>query len=503
MSYAHRITKATFTILAFSLATALLGYFLKIYLARNLSTESFGLFYAVLSLTALLFLLKDMGLGPALAKYLPEFYHKKDFKNLKSAILFSYFFQFLAGILIAIIFYLNSDYISANFFHNAGATPVLIVMLAELVIASSTVKFVLQGLQFIKSYAAVELLRIIFVLFFVLFFISNGTVGVAMSYLFASLSMQIIFSIYIISKTRKMKAENCTDRKIFKMIVKFGSYFFFGGVAGFLIAYTDTLVLTALRTLNEVGLYQVAISTSQVLWGIALALSVVLMPVISEMWIKNEKEKVSKGISFLLKYTMVILIPAMILMVAFSEIVINLLFGFRYLEASSSLQILAFGAVFYSLMTIYATTLASIGRPDISTKITILVGVFNLFANIILIQIIGIIGAAVATTTAYFIGFCVYHKYFRHLINVNIHKLDIIKIIIGTFLSLFIIYISKEMLVIDVFIESIITVIIAILFYMLFILRIRIIEKDDISILRASKLPLPKWFLRLLERNSR
>ncbi len=503
MGYAHKITKATLVILVFSLATAILGYFTKIYLAHNLSIENFGLFYSIISFTSLLLLFKDFGFGPALAKYIPEFRHKKEFGKLKSSILTSYIFQIFIGVFFFLLIWISAPYLVSDFFRSEGATPVLILMMLEVLVASTTIKYALQGLQFIKAYALMELVRVALVLGSILILLSHGVVGIAAGYVASSIIVQIIFSLYIIRKTHGMPERTRLSQEDLLYLSKFGFYFLFSSIAGFLIAYTDTLTLTALKTLTEVGIYQVAISTSQILWGIALALSVVLMPVISEMWAKNEKEKVSRGIGFLLKFVMIILIPAMILMVSFSEIVINILFGMRYLGASTSLQMLAFGAVFYSLMAIYSTALASIGRPDITTKITIFIGVFNLAANLVLIYMIGIFGAALATTISYFLGFYIYNRYFNHAINIKMTRSDILKIIAGGLLSLLVVYIVKELLFIDVFIESIITIAIAVFFYSVFIIKTGVIERGDVDILRASRIPLPAWLLRILENNSR
>jgi O-antigen/teichoic acid export membrane protein len=212
---------------------------------------------------------------------------------------------------------------------------------------------------------------------------------------------------------------------------------------------------------------------------------------------------VSKGVSFLLKFVMIILVPATMLMVTFSEVVINILFGSRYLGASTSLQILSFGAIFYSLLTIYSTTLASIGRPDASTKITIFVGLFNLAANFVLVQAMGIIGAAIATSSAYLIGLALYHAYFRHLINARIKIVDITKTVAGAFLSLAVLFLLKEMLYMDVLIESAITLVAALSIYAVFIVKARTLEKNDIDILKASRLPIPSAVMKVLEKNSR
>ena len=78
MSYAKRAAKGGVSIFTFSIVGLLLGFILRTFLARNLSVTEFGLLYSVLAFMGLFSLFRDMGLNPALIKYIPEYIVKKD-----------------------------------------------------------------------------------------------------------------------------------------------------------------------------------------------------------------------------------------------------------------------------------------------------------------------------------------------------------------------------------------------------------------------------------------
>ena len=87
-----------------TLFASAITYYVRLYLARNLTLEQFGLFYAVLSLVVALFVLKHTGLNQAIAKYLPQYNVKKQFTNIADALNSVFVFQLIISfILVAIL----------------------------------------------------------------------------------------------------------------------------------------------------------------------------------------------------------------------------------------------------------------------------------------------------------------------------------------------------------------------------------------------------------------
>ncbi len=489
-NYAERIAKGGFVIFVLTMITSVIGYFLRLYLARNLTVEDFGLFYAVLAFLSLLWVFKEMGIGTALAKYIPEFHVKKKFSEIKTLISSILLVQFAVGFVIFLALFAYSGYISSAFFHNASAEPVLQILAFEFLICTTIIRPVLQGLQKMRAYALVEFVRIIAVFITAVFFISIGVTGVALGYLIASVLVQIIFLAYIFGIIGKYKnAEIRIDKKIFS----FGFFIFVGGLAGFLVSYTDTLVLTFFRSLDEVGFYQVAMPTSQLLWVFAGSLTTVLFPVMSEIWTKGQKNLLADGISLLVKFSLMFIIPFALIVIAFPEIVINLIFGPRYLPAAPALQILGFGAIFYTLMTILSTAVNAIGRPDISMKVIWVAAIFNLAGNIMLVPFMGITGAAIVSTLSFLLGFLALASYTKKHMTVRIPWASLGKAFAGGIATLILIYALKEALVMEnAVIEAFICLAASFAFYFIFISRTRTITRSDLGIFRRANIYVPK-----------
>jgi len=484
MNYAKRIVKGGAIIFGMTILASGLGYLLRLFLARNLNINDFGLFYSVLAFVSFFWLFKDLGIGQALVKYIPDYIVNKKFKEMKSVIVFSYGLQYIIGFIIFFPLFFFSDYIALNFFHNISAAPIIQILSLEFLIASTVMRYILQGFQKINFFASIEFFRTLIIFILLFFLIPISVSDVAIGYLSASIIIQIVFTAYIFYLLRKHNTDLSNIRKRFSGVFKFGLAILGSGIAGWIIAYTDTLVITFFRSSAEVGLYQVALPTSQLLWIFVASLSGILFPVLSEMWAKNHKEHLSNGVSVLLKLSFILMIPLALIIISFPELILSILFGNSYIGAAFALQILSIGAIFYTLMTIFSTTLNAIGKPQINTKIIVLIAIFNLIFNIILVPLFGIIGAAIASITSYIIGFLLSAHFSKKHVILDIQWLSLIKTLVLGVIVLILIYIVKGLLIMEPIPEAIISLIIAFGFYVTVVFY-KVLDKNDFETFRA------------------
>src|SRR3989344_2850223 len=80
VDYARRTIRNTAVVVSFSLLGGLLGYFIRLLFARNLSVADFGLFYAIYAFISLSSIVRTLGLNDALVHHLARFQvaRKKD-----------------------------------------------------------------------------------------------------------------------------------------------------------------------------------------------------------------------------------------------------------------------------------------------------------------------------------------------------------------------------------------------------------------------------------------
>ena len=117
-SYARRALRGTATVFILSLFAALMVYLLRLLLARKLTVEDYGLFFALFSFINILTLFKDFGLGYALLKFVPELQVAKDWNRVKTIIVSSFIIRFVAAAIIAGIIIAAGPWIMEIFFHS-------------------------------------------------------------------------------------------------------------------------------------------------------------------------------------------------------------------------------------------------------------------------------------------------------------------------------------------------------------------------------------------------
>ncbi|MCX6818584.1 MAG: oligosaccharide flippase family protein, partial [Candidatus Aenigmarchaeota archaeon] len=175
-NYTERVFKGAVTVFLISIVGMFIAYLFRIFLARNLSVEDFGLFYAIIAFTGLLALFRDLGLNSALIKYIPEFLVKKEFEKIKYSIISVTFIQLIIIFILILPFFVFSDQIAVSYFHTISASMPLKILLIAFITSIFIPLFqaMLQGLSKMKMYSIIEPLRMSIIYVFTYFFIHLG-----------------------------------------------------------------------------------------------------------------------------------------------------------------------------------------------------------------------------------------------------------------------------------------------------------------------------------------
>jgi len=504
-SYARRLVKGSAIVFTAFIAAELVGFFLRMFLARSLTVAEYGLFYAIFALVSFFTLFRDPGLSTALVKYIPEFTVRKQFAKLKSSIASVLLVQAAFGLIVSAALFIFSDQIALAIFRTLDATLPLRILSVWFCAAIFYIlaESIFQGFQNMPAYASVHFFSTLSVFLLAVLFVGvlGSSIGsIALAYLIAA-AVTGLFSLAIfIRRYRHVFQEKALVTKpLLKKLLVFALLVFVGGLGGLIITYSDTLMITIFRTLPEVGFYQAAQPTAHILWYLPMALSTVLFPMISEIWAKRERKLLGQALHFLTKFSFIFIMPTAIIFIAFPETAINLLFGPGYLAGATALQILSATAIVYALYAILSSAIVGIGRPVVNTKIVALMACFNLIGNLILIFPYGIEGVAVATFMSFLIGLTLTFYYARKFIGFTVPSLPILKTAVGGVLTLLLIFGLKSILVLPPWPEAFAVMIPGLLFYGIWILATKAITKDDLRLI-ARIVPMPRWLVRLARR---
>ena len=232
-----------------------------------------------------------------------------------------------------------------------------------------------------------------------------------------------------------------------------------------------------------------------------MAFAVNLIPAISAAQARGETEKNIKRVSFSILATILISLPFAAILFTFAEQILKLLFPNAYLGATM-LKICSLSIVFVAVTQTIGGVLQGLQRVK-ETVIAVAIGsVVKLIFNMILLPIeeLNIKGAIISTIISNIVIFSINLYYLRKYIKIrfNIPKF-IIKPFIATsamIITAWQIYNNFELLG-SKNITLIFSLIMGIIVYIIFLILLKILSKDDIHMLpygnKVYKTRQPKW----------
>ena len=483
-NYTKKLVHGTLIVLIITLLGAFLGYIIRIVLARNLSVEGFGLFYAVFTFILFFTLIRTLGLNQALLKFIPKFLVQKRFDKIKSSITFVLIATFVSSGIFSLIFLIFSKFLTFNYFKSESAYLTLIILTAYFLISNFIDFFsrIFQSFQKPFLFSLRNLLPNLIVFLFILLFIKSfGILAPSLAYLVAAIITSLVFFFLMLKIFPFFKYKTTLTKPLIKKFMIFGMPVMLTLLGGTIIGYIDTLILTFFRTLSEVGVYNAILPTALVLHIFGLAIANVLFPMVSELHERKLKEKLVNGLKKILKYSFFLILPIGLILLIFPKLFLNLFFGKEYLAGALAMQILVIGAILYAVAAITSVVISGLGHPKKVTKIVLFAALVNIIGNFILIPFFGINGAAIATFLSYLIILILTSLSLSKLIDLNIPwKPWIITFICG-FIFVLIIYILKTILSLNLWLELIITVITAGVIYVALCYLFKVIDINEIK----------------------
>lgn len=418
----EQVKKFTFDVgwvLISSVVTLLIGFLLRIVLARWLGAADLGLYQMVITVQGIATLIATLGIPVALVKYVAEYKDVKEklTQTVSSGLLSSILF----GILVGILLYALSG-VLANVFHMPELARLLKILAFVLPFTSlfQALTGLLNGLRKMKTFASLLILQSILMIAFIIAFVRLGF-GVEGAVLGIVLSVigGCVFGLYRSRKFLHLSLQGLVQNA--KKLVLFGSKMFGANAMGLILAYTDIILIGYFLTAEDVGYYSVAVSLSMFFLIVPQAIQTITYPATSEYWSQNNHQALSSMIDKSMKYSACILLPLGLGVGFFSREIITTIFGGEFIYAVLPLCILIIARVIRGGTIVpIGGSFSGIGRPDIALKLDTLSAGINVGLNILLIPHFGILGAAIATTASLLLGTIIFLALMPRILKVKI-----------------------------------------------------------------------------------
>ena len=485
--YTKFAVKGAAAILLISLVSIIFGYLIRFSLARNLSVGDFGMFYSVFAFLSIFGIFKSLGFDRSLIKFIPEFRYRKKYDLIKSSILYVTFTQLVTNTIVIFGIYAFANYLSLNFFHNPQAGAVLRLMAIAFFIDNFVfvIKFSFQGFKKTVLFASVDLIRMVLLFGIILvgLRLNYGIFSPVAAYIIVPAILLLVFAVVLVVRVfpQFLSAKFRVDKRAFMRIAKYSLFVMSTGIGTAILGYTDSIMLTYFSGLESVGLYNVALPTATILIYIAIAIEGVLIPLTAELWVKKKKEVLSSGLRLLYNYSMVLIVPLAISMVLFADVILSVLYGKEYAQAGAALMILSIGTIFGTLYSINSNIFSGVEKPGINSNIVYFGAGFNFVVNIVLIPMMGIVGAAIATTISYVLMAILTFVYVRKFVEIRLPIMLWAKTALAGILFAVLVGILKNLINIGILMEIPIVLIVSGLFYIWLLFLLRVIDIGELK----------------------
>lgn len=379
----------------------IVGVGTSIIAARSLGSEGRGIYALAILFPAMLVAFTEFGIGPASVYYLgKETYTPKEIfgANLMLSLLIS-----AAAIVIGTILVIGfGDTIFPNIPHKYLLFVLLQVPFA---FALNVCSYVLLGLQRLGTYNIAQLLASSLFLAVLAFFWLWGRLTVGTAIMAQTLS-SMTACVIVLWQTHKISAgiRICLPRAMVRDLLSFGIRNYLSTVLSFLKYRLNFVLVNYFLNPASVGIYSIAVSSSEQTWIVADSAATVLFPRVAAE--KDSRER-NAFTAMVCRNVMTVVTVMVAVLECIGGWLIITMYSNEFVDSVTPFRILLFGVVAISGWRILANDIAGRGKPMVNTYITACIVVFNVVLNVLLIPLDGIRGAAIATVVTYTMAFLI------------------------------------------------------------------------------------------------
>ncbi len=378
-----------------------LWFLCQVIIVRFLGVEVFGLYVLGLTLLKITELLARAGLHYGAIRFVSIYFKSKP-EKVKGTLISAFVISFANGIFIGTLVYLFAEVISESIFHKPELTGVLksfaigIPFVATMMVTASAS----QGFHTTKYSVYIKdivqpLVNIVFVLLFILwgFGISGVIIAFILSHLFALLA-----GLYFIARQfPEIKDRGLRSIYGYKALLTYSTPLLVSGILGFLLSWTDVLMLGAMKTSEDVGIYRAASQVSIFLLLILAASNSIYNPAIANMHYLGQIKRLEKIFKITTRWVFLLTLPVALILI-FSAKEVMSVFGPDFVERGAPvLVILTIAQLINCTTGGVGNTLMMTGKQNVAMRKSIALVIINIVLNYFLIPRYGNLGAALST----------------------------------------------------------------------------------------------------------
>jgi len=415
-------------------------FFVKIFLAKLLIPDEFGLAAMAFILISIFNLLNSIGIGPA--------FIREDKFNRKRAENTLFYLGLIPNILIALFTFFLAPVASAYFFSPANANYLTLIWMIRAVALTrifkifSTVSLnaLLKDLKFDKITISNVAGTIVYAITsIVLALMGYGAWSIVIAIILESFVIELFLFIFY-----PIMPKLIFDFKIAKDYIIFGYNYLVASIISIIVRNGDDVLIGHFVGVAGLGLYSLAQHIGGlVLNSITGVVNQVMFPLYCKL--KNDKEVYCKSFIEVFEISTLFTIPAVFGIFALAKDFINVFLTPSWMPMLGSLYILLIASFFNNISTLTNPIFLSANKPEIIKYNRMYQFVFYLILIYPLTKYYGLIGASIVMLVFALVSITHFFLEMHKVMKLDYFALfkAIFTRLFGSFFMLFIIYLSS------------------------------------------------------------
>lgn len=364
-----------FLVLGTAIATIIVAV-TAILVGRLLGPELYGQYALAISLPELLFLVADLGINQSVIRFTANLNTRGETQRLIRIIRHAFLLKALVGTLLFVLSYSLADFSASSLFQRPELAFYIriasISILFQVIFAVATSAFV--GLDKTEYSAlamnvqAIAKTIISIALVLVGFGVAGAILGYAAGYVIAAFVSVLTLFLVLRKKQGNLGSQTSED---LRTLLHYATPLYISILLTGFIPLFQNVMLANFTTDADIGNFKAAMNFATLITVLSVPITAALLPAFSKVDPRSLKTKTLFKLAN--KYTALLIIPATVLVIAFSDVVVRIIYGLAYQSAS---LFLATYCLVYFLVGLGYLTFTSfyngIGETKITLKISLI-----------------------------------------------------------------------------------------------------------------------------------
>ncbi|MEM4208174.1 MAG: polysaccharide biosynthesis C-terminal domain-containing protein, partial [Candidatus Bilamarchaeaceae archaeon] len=306
---------------------------------------------------------------------------------------------------------------------------------------------IIRDYQLVNSFQGI--IKIIFTIIFG-FTIAFNAVSLSLAYLISFIPLIIGYAYFTLKDIRNFgkyeEDKSVTGRSFIFEVFSFGLILSLVATLYIIASSTDRFMLGILikeNALEKIGIYSVVTTFAGLVLLPFSAIITIFLPMVSELFGKEKLDEIRKITTVAIKWSIIIGMPFLILLLSFSSFFLRVFYGESYVSGDNVLIVYLLSFAIFSLSLLPMKVIAAMRRLDIELKIAVVCAILNVILNFLFIPLWEMNGAAIATFFS-FLLMTILAFYFSKKLFAFSFPLELLPPIFAGLVAFLVLYIARQ-----------------------------------------------------------